>query len=87
MANRPRSGSRGPSVTLADEPTGNLNTPRPRTNGRGCCAWWRMNGCSVIMVTHDPRIAAYADRVFFKDSSIVNETQLEQGEDTASADA
>jgi putative ABC transport system ATP-binding protein len=30
------------------------------------------------MVTHDPRIAAYADRiVFLKDGKIVSETQLE----------
>ena len=30
------------------------------------------------MVTHDPRIAAYADRiVFLKDGKIVNETYLE----------
>jgi putative ABC transport system ATP-binding protein len=29
------------------------------------------------MVTHDPRIAAYADRiVFLKDGKIVNETDL-----------
>jgi putative ABC transport system ATP-binding protein len=30
------------------------------------------------MVTHDPRIAAYADRiVFLKDGKVVNEAQLE----------
>ena len=32
------------------------------------------------MVTHDPRIAAHADRiVFLKDGTIVNETALEAG--------
>ena len=32
------------------------------------------------MVTHDPRIAAYADRiVFLKDGKIVNETYLGKG--------
>jgi len=35
-------------------------------------------GRAVLMVTHDPRIAAYADRiVFLKDGKVVNETQLE----------
>ena len=34
-------------------------------------------GRAVLMVTHDPRIAAYADRVvFLKDGSIVDETNL-----------
>jgi putative ABC transport system ATP-binding protein len=32
------------------------------------------------MVTHDPRIAAYADRiVFLKDGKVVGETRLESG--------
>jgi len=35
-------------------------------------------GRAVLMVTHDPRIAAYADRiVFLKDGKIVSETQLD----------
>ena len=34
-------------------------------------------GRAVVMVTHDPRIAAYADRiVFLKDGKIVDETKL-----------
>ena len=35
-------------------------------------------GRAVIMVTHDPRIAAYADRIIFlKDGAIADETILE----------
>jgi putative ABC transport system ATP-binding protein len=35
-------------------------------------------GRTVIMVTHDPRIAAYADRiVFLKDGKVIDETLLE----------
>jgi putative ABC transport system ATP-binding protein len=31
------------------------------------------------MVTHDPRIAAYADRIIFlKDGKVVDETQLDR---------
>ncbi|TLN20211.1 lipoprotein-releasing system ATP-binding protein LolD, partial [bacterium] len=34
-------------------------------------------GRSVLMVTHDPRIAAYADRIIFlKDGRVVDETRL-----------
>ena len=37
-------------------------------------------GRAVLMVTHDPRIAAHADRIIFlKDGKLVNETQLEAG--------
>ena len=39
-------------------------------------------GRTVVMVTHDPRIAAYADRiVFLKDGKIVDETVLERKND------
>ena len=35
-------------------------------------------GRAVVMVTHDPRIAAYADRILFlKDGAIVDETRLD----------
>jgi len=35
-------------------------------------------GRAVAMVPHDPRIAAYADRILFlKDGAIVDETQLD----------
>jgi putative ABC transport system ATP-binding protein len=39
-------------------------------------------GRTVVMVTHDARMAAYADRIIFmKDGSIVDDTRLE-GETT-----
>lgn len=66
-----------PALVLADEPTGNLDT-RAADEIAGLLrqvaeAWGR----SVVMVTHDPRIAAYADRiVFLKDGTIVDETRL-----------
>jgi putative ABC transport system ATP-binding protein len=67
-----------PVLVLADEPTGNLDTKSSdeiATLLRQVAKDW---GRSVLMVTHDPRIAAYADRiVFLKDGKIVNETYLE----------
>jgi len=66
-----------PALVLADEPTGNLDT-RAADEIAGLLrqvaeAWGR----SVAMVTHDPRIAAYADRiVFLKDGTVVDETRL-----------
>jgi putative ABC transport system ATP-binding protein len=68
-----------PSLILADEPTGNLDT----RSGDEIASLMRdvakKYGRTVVMVTHDPRIAAYADRiVFLKDGKVVDETVLER---------
>ena len=68
-----------PALILADEPTGNLDT----RSGDEITALLRQvtkeYGRTVVMVTHDPRIAAYADRIIFlKDGKIVDDTQLER---------
>jgi putative ABC transport system ATP-binding protein len=67
-----------PALLLADEPTGNLDTRASDEIAqllRQVANEW---GRSVVVVTHDPRIAAYADRiVFLKDGSVVEETILE----------
>ncbi|HHH83136.1 MAG TPA: ABC transporter ATP-binding protein [Chloroflexi bacterium] len=66
-----------PRIILADEPTGNVDTKagdevmellkRVREE-------WDQ---TVVVVTHSPRVAAYADRAYFlKDGSIVDESDL-----------
>ncbi|MGH2874682.1 MAG: ABC transporter ATP-binding protein [Solirubrobacteraceae bacterium] len=53
----------GPKLVLADEPTGNLDTRRGReVLGliRDLC---RERGTAVLLATHDPQAAAFADRV------------------------
>ncbi|MBL4541510.1 MAG: ABC transporter ATP-binding protein [Rhodobacteraceae bacterium] len=62
----------GPDVLFADEPTGNLDT----TTGAGIMALLAaMNrdlGVTLIVVTHEPEIAALADRcIRFQDGRIV----------------
>jgi putative ABC transport system ATP-binding protein len=52
-----------PSVLLADEPTGNLDYT---TGGDLLHSLWRScdhDGQTIVLVTHDARAAAYADRV------------------------
>ena len=51
-----------PSIILADEPTGNLDS---RTSEEIMALFERLHaeGQTVIMVTHEPDIAAHADRV------------------------
>ena len=61
-----------PGVVLADEPTGNLDSE----SGKNILALLRKiadeGECSVIMVTHDPSIAAAADReIVMRDGKVV----------------
>lgn len=63
-----------PSILLADEPTGNLDS----TNGEAVMELLRelhRGGATICMVTHDARYAQHADRiVHLFDGSIVEET-------------
>jgi putative ABC transport system ATP-binding protein len=51
-----------PSIILADEPTGNLDT---KTGDEIMKIFEDLNrdGRTIIMITHDPEIAAHADRI------------------------
>jgi len=75
-----------PKLVLADEPTGNLDSRASEEIAgllRQVADEW---GRAVLMVTHDPRIAAYADRiVFLKDGTIVDEAHLSPNGDSAEA--
>lgn len=75
-----------PSLILADEPTGNLDTRSGDEIASLLRDVAKKYGRTVVMVTHDPRIAAYADRIIFlKDGKIIDQTVLERknGENAA----
>jgi len=67
-----------PALVLADEPTGNLDS-RSATEIAGLLAQIARDwGRSVLMVTHDPRIASYAARlVLMRDGRIVDDVPLD----------
>jgi putative ABC transport system ATP-binding protein len=68
-----------PSLILADEPTGNLDTKASDEIAALLRQVSKEFGRAVVMVTHDPRIAAYADRIIFlKDGKVADETILEK---------
>jgi putative ABC transport system ATP-binding protein len=68
-----------PALILADEPTGNLDTRSGDEIAGLLRQVTKEYGRTVVMVTHDPRIAAYADRIIFlKDGKVVDETILER---------
>jgi putative ABC transport system ATP-binding protein len=67
-----------PAVVLADEPTGNLDS----ANSRSVCELLRdlcrTHGKTIVMVTHEPTVAAYADEVaVLKDGKLVSRFAVE----------
>jgi putative ABC transport system ATP-binding protein len=63
-----------PRVLLADEPTGNLDTARSHEVMELLTSFNRERNLTVLMVTHEPDMAAYARRqVHFLDGLIVAE--------------
>ena len=75
-----------PSVLLADEPTGNLDYTN---SGELLDALWRscdQGGQTIVLVTHDARAAAYADRVLvIGDGRLQDEIVLGRREDHSAA--
>ncbi|OEG00361.1 ABC transporter ATP-binding protein [Vulcanibacillus modesticaldus] len=62
-----------PPIVLADEPTGNLDFNTSTDILNVLVDMKNRFNQSIIMVTHDPYVAAYADRVlFFHDGQIVD---------------
>jgi putative ABC transport system ATP-binding protein len=73
-----------PEVLLADEPTGNLDS---RTSIEIITIFQQLNerGITVIMVTHEPDIAAYAKRnVMMRDGVILDDQLVSQPTNAAS---
>jgi len=63
-----------PAVVLADEPTGNLDTLRSREIMDLLVGLNRDQGITVLMVTHEPDMAAYAHRIVrFVDGGIASD--------------
>jgi putative ABC transport system ATP-binding protein len=52
-----------PAVLLADEPTGNLDSARSREIMDLLTTFNRVQNITIVMVTHEPDMAAYAKRV------------------------
>ena len=74
-----------PTLLLADEPTGNLDSERGREIMGLLAALNREHGITVLMVTHEPEMAAYARRtVRFKDGLIAGD---ERAAEPAAAEA
>lgn len=72
-----------PAIVLADEPTGNLDTK----TGALIMGLLRRScdelGQTIVVVTHDPKAASYADRVvFLRDGVVANQLNFSKSEDS-----
>ena len=68
-----------PLVLLADEPTGNLDSTRSHEIMELLAALNREQGITIIMVTHEPDMAAYARRiVHFVDGAVASDEVKDQ---------
>lgn len=62
-----------PSILIADEPTGNLDSKNSKELMNVLQRLNKENGITVIVVTHDPLIASYSSRMLYiEDGKIKN---------------
>ena len=64
-----------PDILMADEPTGNLASARTQEVMELLQQLNRERGITIVMVTHEPDVAAFARRnIVFRDGRILSDT-------------
>jgi len=64
-----------PEMILADEPTGNLDSKSGKDVMDFLSLLWSKHGITVVVVTHEPVVAAYSQRtIYIRDGRIEKET-------------
>jgi putative ABC transport system ATP-binding protein len=67
-----------PKILFADEPTGSLDTLTGELVMNLLVGLARQEGTTVVLVTHDARVAAYADReVMVRDGKVINRADIQ----------
>jgi putative ABC transport system ATP-binding protein len=69
-----------PKLLFADEPTGSLDTMTGELVMELLVSTAREDRATVVLVTHDARVAAYADReVLVRDGRVIDRAEVEVG--------
>jgi putative ABC transport system ATP-binding protein len=68
-----------PRLLLADEPTGSLDTQRSREVLELLRELCREQRVAIVLVSHDPQAAAYADRVYALRDGKLHDYEPDQG--------
>jgi macrolide transport system ATP-binding/permease protein len=77
-----------PAILLADEPTGNLDSKNSAEVMGIITRLNRDQGLTVIVVTHDPDVAQYTDRVIsFRDGLLVSDERKREVDSTEASEA
>ena len=66
----------GPEIIFADEPTGNLDT---KTSTEVMNIMWKMSRektQTIVIVTHDPEIAVYADKIIHIRDGVIQSIEV-----------
>ncbi|MFI1155601.1 ABC transporter ATP-binding protein [Streptomyces sioyaensis] len=63
----------GPAVLLADEPTAGLDPPDSEAVAEALFAAPRERGCALLVVTHDPSVAARAGRTLWLEAGVLTD--------------
>jgi putative ABC transport system ATP-binding protein len=67
-----------PDILMADEPTGNLDSARTQEVMELLVELNRERGITIVMVTHEPDVAAFARRnIVFRDGRILSDSPVE----------
>jgi putative ABC transport system ATP-binding protein len=69
-----------PSAVLADEPTAALDAADGRATMMILSAIAKKRGRAVLVVTHDPRLFGFADRIFYiEDGAVTRQERADSG--------
>lgn len=72
-----------PEIVFADEPTGNLDSRTSDEVMRLICNITREQGKTLVMVTHDPMMAAFADKTVDILDGLINDIRIVSHDDAA----
>ena len=76
-----------PSIVLADEPTASLDAANGHATTAILSAIARERGRAVLVVTHDPRVFEFADRIVYIEDGVLTREEFTRDRSSTAAAA